>query len=101
MPRYYKAISSCVTYDAYSFTFPVGYTVEQHHKLYGFINQLGKNTNPAFIKVLHILHPDFFIDFPAHGFPSFKVSFYRHVTVNTQKNYLRLLNHQLLLSTMT
>ena len=98
---YYKKISSCVNYASFSFCFPLGYRLNQHQKMAHFIHSLGENTNPPATQVLHILHNDFFIDFPAHGFPTFKVSFYPHVSVKQQKKYCCLLNHQLSLSLNT
>ncbi len=95
MPCHYKAISSCVAYQSYQFDFPLKFHLHAYEKLRAFILGLADNHYPTHLQVLQLQHPDFILDFPAYGFPYFKIRFYRHVSLKMQKNYLRLLNVRL------
>lgn len=97
LPQHCQRIQSCVNYRAYQFALPRGLSERAYTQLQQYMLSLGENRNPPELKVLHIKHEDFFIDFPAQGFPYFKVSFYPHTPNHALHNYLTQFNEQLVL----
>jgi hypothetical protein len=95
IPKYYQPIDSCVNYQAYQFRLPTALSVDAYQQIRAYVKSFGDNLNPEAIKVLHIEHELFFIDFPAYGFPYFKISFYPQTPATKVKNYLYLLNNKL------
>lgn len=100
-PAYHHRVTACVNYQAYQFDLPASLTPTAYEKLRTFISRFGENLNPSTIAVLHLSHPLFFIDFPAYGFPYFKVSFYPEVATTRVDDYLRLFENQLHYLTVT
>ncbi len=92
--KYYCHITSCVTYQAYQFGM-ANLTVQHYARLKEFVQNLGENTYPPNISVLHIKHSQFFLDFPGYGFPVFKISFYPWTPPEQVTYYLELLNNYL------
>ncbi len=75
--QYYRKIETCVKYQVYEFKLPETLNKERYQVLRAFIQTLGNNSYPSCLKVLHLRHTDFFIDFPDYGFPVFKINFYK------------------------
>jgi hypothetical protein len=92
--KYYHRIASCVTYQAYEFKLD-NLTQQHYARLNSFVQTLGENTYPPNFKVLHIKHKFFLLDFPAYGFPVFKISFYQSSPAEQITYYLELLNNYL------
>jgi hypothetical protein len=90
--KYYHRIVACVTYQAYEFKLD-GLTQQHYARLNSFVQPLGDNTYPLNFKVLHIKHKFFFLDFPAYGFPVFKISFYQWTPPEQITYYLELINN--------
>ncbi len=88
-------MTACVNYQAYQFDFPSHFSQTAYQILRQSIENEGENINPPELGVLHICHPLFFIQFPAYGFPYFKINFYVHVAGFEVQHYLRLFNNQL------
>ena len=96
--QYYRPIQRCVNYQAYEFSLDKGLTQPQYEQLRLFVQTLGKNRNPTTFNVLHIRNQYFFLDFPSYGFPTFKISFYKHISKQKVEIYLDKINdymHQL------
>jgi hypothetical protein len=93
--KYYQRVEACVNYKTYQFALPKILSNIAYTQLRNEVSHLGENSNPTEIIVLHIKQTDFFIDFPAQGFPYFKISFYHHATPETIAHYLNYLNTKL------
>jgi hypothetical protein len=92
--KYYRRIQSCTKYQRYEFGLKD--LTQQHHALLrDFVQTFGESSNPPHLKVLHVKHHAFFIDFPAYGFPVFKISFYKHISPQQAEYYLDLINDYL------
>ncbi|MDY6992869.1 MAG: hypothetical protein SVR94_09745 [Pseudomonadota bacterium] len=92
--RYYRRIATCGNYKAYTFEL-TGFEFEHYCALKTFIQTLGQNHYPQTVQVLRIQQRAFFIDFPAYGFPYFKISFYRQNPQTIIDQYLNLINDYL------
>lgn len=93
--QYQRRVSACVRYQAYVFPLPKELSKPGYARLRRQVERLGQNRNPPALQVLHIEHPEFFIDFPAYGFPSFKISFYPDAPAQIVARYLGYLNQAL------
>lgn len=93
--KHYHVIQACVKYQAFEFLMPITLNLKNYELLRQFVQQFGENRNPPQLKVLHIKHPLFFIDFPAYGFPTFKITFYKNTLLEDVEHYLTLVNNYL------
>jgi len=75
----YQRMEACVQYHAYEFTLPETLSPDHYAKLRAFIQGLGDVEELVGMQLIRVRAPDFFVDFPAYGFPLFKISFYKHV----------------------
>ena len=89
--KYYRHVPACGRYQAYVFELTT-LKPEDYVQLKAFIQTLGEQRYPQSLPVMRIKHRAFFIDFPAYGFPYFKVSFYRHSTQTLIEAQLKLIN---------
>jgi len=92
MLQYYQKIETCVKYQVYEFKLPENLSEECYQILRTFIQTFGDNHYPLRLKVLHLQHSNFFIDFPDYGFPVFKVSFYKQTPLKQVDYYLNIIN---------
>jgi hypothetical protein len=92
MLQYYQKIETCVKYQGYEFKLPETLSAENYQTLKTFMQTLGENSYPLRLKVLHLRHGYFFIDFPDYGFPIFKVNFYKKTPLEQVDNYLNIIN---------
>jgi hypothetical protein len=90
--RYYCKIKTCVKYQVYEFQLPENLTREHYDILRIFMQTFGENKYPERLKVLHLQHPEFFIDFPDYGFPVFKINFYKQTSLKQVDYYLNIIN---------